>query len=116
LDDDNELLVNLQKIPNSELRQEMIETSLNSYETFLNDMRKRDIDNFTITMSDGTSILLTDIPIGESIEMKKSDVYPQYVNYCAMVGDNPQKWKYIKMVLPEKVAKRGGKAVRVVTI
>ena len=116
LEDDDDLLVSLQKIPDSELRQEMIESSLNSYETFLNDIRKRDIDNFSITLSDGSSILLEDIPIDKPIEIKKADIYSLYLNYCAIVGDHPQKWKYIKMVLPEKVAFRNKKSIRVVTI
>lgn len=116
LDDDNELLVSLQKIPSSELREEMIETSLNSYETFLNDIRKRDIDNFTITLSDGTSVLLEDVPIEDTIEIKKADVYPLYVNYCAVVGAKVKEWKFIKGVLPDKVAFRNKKSVRVVTI
>lgn len=116
LENDDELIVSLQKIPTSELREEMIETSLNSYETFLNDIRKRDIENLKITISDGSSVLLTDIPVGETIEMKKCDLYPQYLNYCALVGAKIKEWKFIKMVLPEKVAKRGGKCVRVVTI
>jgi len=94
----------------------MIETSLNSYETFLNDMRKRDIDNFTITLSDGTSILLEDVPIEKSIEIKKADVYSLYVNYCALVGAKVKELKFVKKILPEKVAFRNKKSVRVVTI
>lgn len=116
LEDDDDMLVSLQKIPTSELREEMIETSLNSYETFLNDIRKRDIDNFTILLSDGTSVLLEDIPIEKPVEIKKSDLYIQYVNYCALVGAKVKEWKFIKAVLPDKVAFRNKKSIRVVTI
>jgi hypothetical protein len=116
MDDTDELLVSIQRIPTSELREEMIETSLNSYETFLNDIRKRDIPGFRITLSDESTVLLEDIPIEKPVEIKKADLYSQYVNYCAIVGAKVKEWKFIKMILPEKVAKRGGKSVRVVHI
>ena len=116
LGDDDDILVNLQKIPTSELREEMIETSLNSYETFLNDIRKRDIDNFSITLSDGSTVLLENVPIENPIEIKKADVYSHYVNYCALVGAKVKELKFVKKILPEKVAFRNKKSVRVVTI
>lgn len=82
----------------------------------MNDIRKRDIDGFTITLSDGSSIKLEDVPLGDTIEIKKADVYPLYVNYCALVGAKVKEWKFVKKVLPDKVAFRNKKSVRVVTI
>jgi hypothetical protein len=95
-------LVNLNNIPSSELRTQMINNSMNSVEMFIKEIRDREIDCSLKLISNTGMVHVRDIPATDIIKINKTDLYTPYCNWCVQVGEKTHKQKMFNQYLPEK--------------
>jgi hypothetical protein len=118
ISDDNELIVDLRKIPDTKLRQEMKEMSMTNIECFIKDVRERNgIDGLTFVLYGakvvnkdcyGNDVLeSTDICIhedykdGQEFFITKKELYEVYEKWCDNNGEKPSKLKFFNSHLEE---------------
>lgn len=107
--DDDERLVSIQIIPETELNIKMKKLSMNSMESFINILKSRDDDELklynllnTEIESGENGILLKDIPCNIQLKIKKQPLYEMYLNWCKRTGETEMKQKYFNTLLDEK--------------
>lgn len=113
IDKDDDILVSIHQIPETELKNKMKEMSMNSMEIFIKLLKERDIDDFRITdllnddiikekdNYDNEFVLLNKIDINISLKFKKQSLYNHYINWCVKTGETQMKQKYLNTILTE---------------
>ncbi len=92
MEDDDDRLVSIQKLPETELKTELIQLNLSSMDLFLNSMRNRKFDfDMKIELIDNTHIAVDDIPLEDDICMTYPVFYDVYDRWCDMNGETRQK-------------------------
>ena len=92
MEDDDDRLVSIQKLPNTELKTKLVQLNLSSMDLFLNSMRNRKFDfDMKIELIDNTHIAIDDIPLEDDICMTTHVFYDLYDRWCDMNGETRQK-------------------------
>lgn len=113
IDDNDDILVSIHQIPETELKNRMKEMSLNSMEIFIKLLKERNIDDFKLNdllndnivkekdNYDNEFILLNKIDINIKLKFKKQSLYNHYISWCNKSGETQMKQKYFNTILTE---------------
>lgn len=115
--DDDEKIVDLRKIPNTKLRDEMKNMSMTNMEMFIKDVREREgiadiefilygakptVDNYGNKSFEKTNICEHPTYMeGGEIVIQKKDLYDAYKEWCLVNGETASKMKYFGNHLEE---------------
>ncbi len=92
MDDDDDRLVSIQKLPNTELKTKLVQLNLSSMDLFLNSIRNRKFDfDMKVELIDNTHIAVDNIPIEDDVCMTYPIFYDVYDKWCDMNGETRQK-------------------------
>jgi len=113
--DDDELLVNIKDIPQTEIREEIQEMSLSSQDTFLQELKARQIDipvaimGYTETdeYNNIKNPLVSELEVDVEYKVRVKDFYTLYYLWCDETNATKCNRKFLMNIVPKKRNNQG---------